>query len=522
MTHPPDLQAIRAKLRSLQEDNVLPPVIEPDWQTPQQRLAERAATDAPELSFELPSDPGFTEQASSHQQASAIAALQKRSQHSQPSVNVVATGFGATTGLSHAHGVANGHGKGQEYRQQPAQTQPQPTDQRRSLAAESVKSLASVDSACTSAQAAEHTATDEQTIAEAIAHYTATEERKAATASSQVAGQTAHAASAQPPLTQPSGRAFSSTKTVATSPNSSQDMAHRWQQSRQKIQLQIQQINQLAQLQETAIRDLRVMSEVAAHWQRVMAEDQGVPSHQVVLPFCWTNQPLAVPLIQQNERGQWLVQTRFIDLLQAEREAEEMATRLRHRHLRSQPYRGSHPVWLRVLQWLRSQVQQGWQLLSQQFGLAPSTRRAARASRRRSSPYPESNPSSYSVREANQNSTGASYQQPWSGSTNSTQSGAASQPPMSQSPMPPARSSFPMPDFSLLDISIWITGAAIARVGLNWMLANLPFMAPVVIGLILAVTGWAVYRATTDSDLTLTLGYRALLLMIGLLLGGSL
>ncbi|MGP1384745.1 MAG: hypothetical protein ACTS2F_14365 [Thainema sp.] len=514
MTHPPDLQAIRAKLRSLQEDDVLPPVIEPDWQTPQQRLAERAATDATELSFELPSDSDFAEQASSHQQANAIAALQKRSQHSQPSTNGVATGFGMTMGSNNGHGATNGHEKGQTHRQQPAQIRSRPANQSRPVSAESVNSTDTAE------QATDHPATDEQTIAEAIAHYTATEESEAATDPSKVGGQTAHATSARPSFTQSSTtqssteRVYSSTKAVATPPNPGQAAAQRWQQSRQKIQLQIEQINQLAQLQETAIRDLRVMSEVAAHWQRVVAEDQGVPSQQVILPFCWSNQPLGVPAIQQNERGQWLVQTRFIDLLQAEREAEEMATQLRHRHLRSRPYRGTQPAWLGWLRWLQQQWQQWWQPLSKQLGLAASPRRAARASSRKSSFYPAA-PNS-SVRSARE-STGQPYQQ-WSQPAGNFQPRA----PIAGSPAPSPRSSFPMPDFSLLDISIWITGAAIARVGLDWMLANLPFTAPVVIGLILAVTGWAVYRATTDSELTLTLGYRALLLMIGLLLGGTL
>ncbi len=488
MTHPPDLQAIRAKLRSLQEDNVLPPVIEPDWQTPQQRLAERAATDATELSFELPSDPDFTERANSHQQANAIAALQKRSQQSQPSRN------GGVTS------TATGSGRSQEHRQTSFQIRAKPIDQCR---------LTQADSAHNADLAKGLTA--DQTIAEAIAQHAATEESEPAEAAPEFTHPVDQSASNQPTANQ----IDPSTKAVAAPPNPGQAAAQRWQQSRQKIQLQIEQINQLAQLQETAIRDLRVMSEVAAHWQRVVAEDQGVPSHQVILPFCWSNQPLGVPAIQQNEQGQWLVQTRFINLLQAEQEAEEMATQLRHRQLRSRPYRGTQSVWLRALQWLQQQWQKWWPLFSQQLGLAASPRRAARASSRRSSSHAATPNSSPHWARA---SSGQPYQQ-WSQPTGNFQ---ASAPMAGSSPPSPKSPSLQMPDFSLLDISIWITGAAIARVGLDWLLANLPFMAPVVIGLILAVTGWAVYRATTDSELTLTLGYRALLLMIGLLLGGSL
>lgn len=501
MTHHPDLQAIRAKLRSLQEDDVLPPVIEPDWQTPQQRLAERAATDATEFSFALASNVESAEQTLAHQQASAIAALQRRSKQGQSLTN----------------GMANGFSNGQDDRQTSPHVNVQPNDQNPML------------------QADVSNAAREQTIAEAVAQHTAWEKSESANAAHawdetersatqpvQPAQPTQSTQSAQSiPAQSSAERSYVSTDAVtnpvAAPPDPAQAAAQRWQQSYQKIQLQIQQINQLAQTQETAIRDLRILSEVAAHWQRIVAEDQGVPSHQVVLPFCWSKQPLGVPVIQQNERGQWLVQTRFIDLLQAEREAEVMATQLRHRQLRSRSPRTTPPLGLRLLRclrWLQQQVQQWWQQWSKQLGFAPSPRRAARASSRASGFPASTSPatSAHAVREPSVQPQQPAYQPQWSNSANTQPFG----------PPPKSSSAFQMPDFSLLDISIWITGAAIARVGLDWMLANLPFTAPAVIGLILVMTGWAVYRATTDSELTLTLGYRALLLMIGLLLGGTL
>jgi hypothetical protein len=76
------------------------------------------------------------------------------------------------------------------------------------------------------------------------------------------------------------------------------------------------------------------------------------------------------------------------------------------------------------------------------------------------------------------------------------------------------------PSFSIPDAVLWVMGAAVVRLGLDALLAATPALWPVVVLLVIMPAVVAMYQATVNPKSGFLLGYRLLLVMIGLLLGG--
>jgi hypothetical protein len=73
---------------------------------------------------------------------------------------------------------------------------------------------------------------------------------------------------------------------------------------------------------------------------------------------------------------------------------------------------------------------------------------------------------------------------------------------------------------SMQTSAVLLIGAAIARIGADWLLAmNAGFWLPVTL-LIVAPAALAIYRTTVAPHTSITWGYRIFLIFLGLLIGG--
>jgi hypothetical protein len=192
-----------------------------------------------------------------------------------------------------------------------------------------------------------------------------------------------------------------------------------------------------------------------------------------------------VPLVQRDERGAFVVTKRPVDLFQAERDAEWMAQSLRHRGdghssgsvgrgrrhrstgLASAPSSSAIAIALTTAQ----RALRGLMALVSQVLLPGDRQRTARSMQRQSAPA------------------------------------TAGRPPMTEAP-------------SMQTSAILLIGAAIARIGADWLLAmNAGFWLPVAL-LIVAPAALAIYRTTVAPHTSVTWGYRIFLIFLGLLIGG--
>jgi hypothetical protein len=251
--------------------------------------------------------------------------------------------------------------------------------------------------------------------------------------------------------------------------------SHQWLQSWQRLHDQVQRINQLALAQETALLDLKATAETALRWK---LEARGEPSTWQTEPdmaelMLWDERQVVVPHIEQDSQGRWVITARPVDLFRAQREAEEMAQVLRDRQppqapITSQSLGPSLPqiwrTWVGAQPWLLDCLT--W------LGLQGASRSKA-AIRRRSRAAVSASALSF-------------------------------------------------PELSLLDIALWVTGAAIVRVGLDLLLLTFPILWPPMVLILVAFAAIAIYQTTLTSTSSLSLGYRLLLIMVGLLIGGRL
>lgn len=67
---------------------------------------------------------------------------------------------------------------------------------------------------------------------------------------------------------------------------------------------------------------------------------------------------------------------------------------------------------------------------------------------------------------------------------------------------------------------LFIGVAAIARIGMDWLLVSYPMLWPVVIALVITPAAIAIYRSTVAPKASFAMGRQLLLVMIGLLIGG--
>lgn len=245
----------------------------------------------------------------------------------------------------------------------------------------------------------------------------------------------------------------------------------RWMQSWRQLQDQVRRVNQLAVAQEAALLDLKTMAETAAHWRLAARGEMTVTEAGFdVLALLAQDGALTVPQVKPHEQGRWIISNRAVDLFQAQRDAQEMAQVLRQgQHRRSQP---SEPLFHFAATIPPIKTLQSWLPWRQALGLEAS--------------------------------------------------GPKRRHPRNRKPSPAVDPTASLPEISLPDIAIWVIGAALFRVGFDLLLAAWPILWPPVLLLGIASVAIAIYRTTVSSASGLILGYRLLLIMLGLLLGGRL
>lgn len=244
-----------------------------------------------------------------------------------------------------------------------------------------------------------------------------------------------------------------------------------------RLEMQAQHINDLSSAQEAAMLELKAMAEKAERGLKLSEVEHTTLGDRLNLSnLCEYLEP-AVPHIEKDEHGAFVLTTRSIDLFKAEREATRMADTLRQRTTYPSPPSS------------RSRSKQKSGNLQRQRG--------------------KSHEADFGQRLVRQVGT--------------ILRGVVA-PKATRLRMPPARQveALEMPSFSIQNAAIWIIGSVVARVGLDLMLLAFPGMWLPVIGLIVTPAAIAVYRATVAPQTGIIWGYRLLLVMIGLLVGGRL
>lgn len=247
------------------------------------------------------------------------------------------------------------------------------------------------------------------------------------------------------------------------------------------LEAQVQHINQLSAVQEAALLELKATAEkVEQDWKTL--EQSTRPSFEperTIAPLCRYSS-VAVPKIEQDEKGVYVVSNRSIDLFKAEREAVLTAQALRHwaeRDKSSSPQSGvtsGKQVW----SWLKDVL-----LFSE--------------------PIASKNPS---------NKTPAA---PEAAHARTPQRAKRTR--RSTSRRPQSRVVVNLKEGVAL-----IIGAVMVRLVLDLLRVSFPGLWVPAVALLITPTAIAVYRTTRTPRSGFAWGYRLLFIMIGLLIGGRL
>jgi len=244
-----------------------------------------------------------------------------------------------------------------------------------------------------------------------------------------------------------------------------------------RLEAQAQRINALSIAQEAAMLELKAIAErLERDWRASEITQQPHLGGEDV-PLICQYLTTAVPHIEKDKDGSYVLTLRDIDLFRAEREATFNAHKLRQgtpqplsRNKTRHPHSHRHSS-----SGIHSQIESFSQLLRKSLGGVV-----------RSLTLPKSHPPSLK--------------------TARSQAAHASE----------------LPDFSMQDAILWVLGAIVVRVGLDLLLIAHPGLWLPVVGLIVTPAAIAVYQATVAPQSGFVWGYRLLLIMIGLLIGGRL
>ncbi|BAU41844.1 hypothetical protein [Leptolyngbya sp. O-77] len=251
------------------------------------------------------------------------------------------------------------------------------------------------------------------------------------------------------------------------------------------LEVKADEINQLSAAQEAAMLELKAIAQkLERDWKDMDTQRHIFAGEVSDLPALCEYLDTEVPLVQRDERGAFVVTKRPIDLFQAERDAEWMAQSLRHRSdgrstgsaRQGQRYRstGLTPAPSSAIAIALTTTQRalrGLLALVNQVLLPSDRQRTARSRQRQST------------------------------------TATAGRSPMTAAP-------------SMQASAVLLIGAAIARIGADWLLAmNAGFWLPVAL-LIVAPAALAIYRTTVAPHTSITWGYRIFLIFLGLLIGG--
>ncbi len=261
----------------------------------------------------------------------------------------------------------------------------------------------------------------------------------------------------------------------------------------QRLEAQVRRINELSAVQEAAMLELKAIAEQVESGQTATTDPDQDTTERTGRPRIRCEYlPTAVPAVDRDRvSGAYVVTARSINLLQKEQEAEQdamlTAAALRQFSHRSAadglaadlPQRRSRsPVKsaldLGIGKVLKPLIAPIMSMLSHWVMVRPT---------RRPTGYPKRSKQSSQM----SNSETAA-----------------------------------IPSFTIQDAALWTIGAIAARVGIDMLLASFPTLWLPVIAAVMAPAAIAIYQSTVDPKSGFTLGYRLLLIMIGLLLGGRL
>lgn len=256
----------------------------------------------------------------------------------------------------------------------------------------------------------------------------------------------------------------------------------------QRLEVQVEHINDLAVAQETAMRELKAIADrLERDWKAIELEEAPGTNLEAMVPVVCDYLTTTVPYVEKDDNGTFLLTTRAIDLFKAEREAALTAQTLRSRSGKTDysterkseragssvsrptkrdqllPPHGSADV-LPVERWKLL-----WQQCLTFLGIMNSAppRRKRRSLTRR-----------------------AAHDQ--------------------------------APSFGAQDAVAWFIGAVLARLALNWIIASHPAFWLPAVAVVIAPAAIAIYRTSASPQTSLVWGYRLLLIMLGLLVGGRL
>jgi hypothetical protein len=268
------------------------------------------------------------------------------------------------------------------------------------------------------------------------------------------------------------------------------------EQALQQLEERVQKFNQLATAQESAMLELKAIAEkLEQDWKLLemgdLPQTGWTAADLMPLPVIEYAEA-AVPVIQKNQEGVFVVTTRSIDLFKAEREAASMAEALRYRASgRKRPRQSAQSIGRRLWDWLCD---------AKDDVLAFSD---AAAQPQTEPPMP-----------------------PQASLRMQVPSSAPSQPRRIRKPPRAGRSRSATPvsesDFSLPGAALLVIGSAVARVLLDILLASQPGLWLPVVLVLATPAAIAVYRTSVAPQSGFIWGYRLFLIMIGLLIGGRL
>jgi hypothetical protein len=243
----------------------------------------------------------------------------------------------------------------------------------------------------------------------------------------------------------------------------------------QRLEAQAERVNQLSTAQEAALLELKAIAEQVERDRKTLTQsefegDEDFEGFDEDIPT-WECLETIVPLVERDQTGTFVVTTRSIDLFRAEREALLTAQTLRHRV--------TEPVY-------------------QNHTLQKRTRH----------PVAKRNPDVFFEELTN---WGRSLLKKISALIRGR-----------HHRRPTLRRHQTAPTLTVQDAAIWMIGAIVARKGLDLLLAAVPGLWLLVVGLIGITAAIAIYRTTFTPEFGFTWGYRLFLVMLGLLVGGRL
>lgn len=226
----------------------------------------------------------------------------------------------------------------------------------------------------------------------------------------------------------------------------------------QQLTAKAEHINQLASAQESALLELRAIAQrLERDWRATGLDQFPYADNAGDFSPLYQQSSATLPWVERDEDGNYLLASRTLDLLKAEREALQMAQALRKKRRSQSTDHFVASAGETILGWLKSL-----------FSL-PS--RQSRPGRRVAS-----------------------------ATATHTAEAAGS--------------------MSLSTAALWLMGSTVARMAIDLVLVSHPALYLPAVLLIAAPAAIAMYRTTVAPETSIQWGYRLLIIMVGLLLGG--